>query len=405
MNFDQNLQIVKLSLENEYEVIDYSALGISWVEVYGCAFSYVDLYELVGKQQFMTTFNFRRGSEASLVYGDSVTGTIYYSYKTNLQLKSASISEKYDFSKIFVTSPPSEQLSVEKIERLKYEYGGFLLSDIDFISFLPYVADSENYASGEKKVPNILAIEVDCSKYDIDDLRQHYLVKKNNDGVNLILFEKEQLIGITLAFNEKRIDQRILKHLGFNLDDVSKNINIWYYFYKVKERRNALSEADKERFQEIKEVRDRGAFIRFMKELVESKVDAEEFKSKREFISEIQKSCLSFEPSILLHGKSQIYWDLDSFIHISMRHIKYYQLGEFRRKTAFCYREKDLKTLIEKVLSFLQEEYTEHLIKRPQSVFSRNGRRAVFFNGDYYNLRIEPDGRLVQFHPMGEVAI
>lgn len=388
-------------MQNNYEIIDYSGFGIPFVEVYGDTFAYLDLYELVGKQQFMTTFNFKKNSKAYSVYGDSVIGTIYYNCKINKKLQeNCKFEDESYFLKIHVVVPPSEKMSIEKIESLKYEYGGFLISDIEFISFLPYQRELERHATGEKKVPNIIYLKVDCSTIDPDTLRQSYLEQKYNDDMELVYFEKEQLIGITLALNEKRIDSRILEHFGFTLDDVSKDMNVWYHFYQTKERRNALLEADKQKYIEIQEILNTEKFNKIMRELLESGVKAEVLKNTGKILPEIINSCLSFKPSILLHGKKQIYWNLDSFIHILMRHVKDYQLGNFKKKTPFSYKEKDLKDLIEKVLACVKEEYKEHILKKPGSLFSRQGRWAVLFNGDYYNLRIEPDGRLSQFHPL-----
>ena len=44
------------AMRNQYKIIDYSDLGLPSVEAYGESFHYQDLYEMVGKSQFMTTF-------------------------------------------------------------------------------------------------------------------------------------------------------------------------------------------------------------------------------------------------------------------------------------------------------------------------------------------------------------
>lgn len=102
-----------------------------------------------------------------------------------------------------------------------------------------------------------------------------------------------------------------------------------------------------------------------------------------------------------MHGKKQVYWDLDSYIHIALRHLKDHQLGSFSSKTPFPYRSDDLKILIEKVLSRIKEEIRQYLMASPESDFTRHGKMAVFYNGDHYNLRINPEGRLTQFHMVG----
>lgn len=109
----------------------------------------------------------------------------------------------------------------------------------------------------------------------------------------------------------------------------------------------------------------------------------------------------SFSPNILLHGKKQIYWDIDSYIHIVMRHIKRYQFGAAKSKSSLPYKVQELETLIEQVLRCVQEEYRSHCSVNPESNFTRQGRMAVVYNGDHYHLRIDPKGRLIQFYSVG----
>jgi len=103
-----------------------------------------------------------------------------------------------------------------------------------------------------------------------------------------------------------------------------------------------------------------------------------------------------------MHGKKQIYWDVDSYLHIVMRHVKDYQVGNFKKKTPFSYKVGDLKTLIEKVIQRVEDEIRIHFSNNPDSEFSRHGNWAVEFNGDHYNLKIDTKGRLVQFHSVGD---
>ncbi len=75
--------------------------------------------------------------------------------------------------------------------------------------------------------------------------------------------------------------------------------------------------------------------------------------------------------NILLHGKKQIYWDIDSYIHIVMRHIKHYQFGTAKSKSSLPYKVQDLETLIEQVLRCVKEEYKAHCSVNPESNFTR----------------------------------
>lgn len=389
-------------MHNFYEIVDLSDLGLPFKEVHGDSFHYLDLYELVGNQQFMTTFNFRDGSEASGQYGESVTGVIYYDSETLQKLKSA-ISDDIDLTKLRIDTPDAvNDLSEENRQSLKYEYGGIKVADIQYISFLSYQRETERHDTGEKKIPNVIEIPVDCDGIDPDVLCHSYLVKKNNDEVELIQFEKEQLIGITLAIRDGIINSRILNHFGFDKDSAASNMNIRYHWYKVKERRGTLSEDQKKQLSEIQNIRDMDGIIALGKELIACGVNEQELVGRTDTLQELANSVTSFKPSILLHGKKQVYWDLDSYVHIVMRHVKDYQLGKYKEKTPFPYKVEDLKMLIEKVLGRIENEYKLHASQKPNSVFLRQGTRAVAFNGDHYDVRISSDGRLMQFNARGK---
>jgi hypothetical protein len=120
-----------------------------------------------------------------------------------------------------------------------------------------------------------------------------------------------------------------------------------------------------------------------------------------ETFRKIAHEAKSFTPSILMHGKKQIYWDIESYLHIVMRHVREYQLGDFKRKTPFPYKAEDLETLIEKILKSVEDEIKVHFSDHPSTEFYRCGNMGIEFNGDHYHLRIDTKGRLVQFHAVG----
>ena len=386
-------------MKNEYKVIDYTDIGLPSMEVYGDRFHYQDLYVLVGKKQFMTTFNIRKGSESFNEYGGSVLGVIYYDRKSLDALEESNISGlEVAASKIRIDSPHFE-LTEEKRGDLKYS--GINVDDIESISFLSYKRKTETYETGEKKVPDIIEIEVESNGVDVDILNQNYLVSKHNSGTTLIQYEKEQLIGITLAFNNERIDSRILNKLSFTENDLKTNLNIWMSLYKVKQRRNQLTDIDKKNYDEIKSILSLEKFTKVIKELGNAEMPRSWSDSESLILKKIFKSVEKFSPSILMYGEKQVFWDLDSYIHIALRHLKDHQLGSFGLKTPFPYMSNDLKSLVEKVLSRIEEEIRQYLMSSPGSDFTRHGKMAVFYNGDHYNLRINPEGRLAQFHMVG----
>jgi len=388
-------------MKNHYQIIDYSELGLPSIEVFGDAFHYQDLYEIVGRDQYMTTFTLRSGSESYSKYGESVLGVIFYDHKKlNDIYKALENSTEINQSIIKIDSFERD-LTVEKKKHLKYKIG-INIFDIKSISFFPHKREVELHETGEKKIPNIVNVEVDFDNFDIDILCQNYLVSKLNSNVELILFEKEQLIGITLGINNGRIDSKILAHLGFNEEDLKTNLNIWFHLYKLKERRGQLTETDKTNFVEVNDILTTKKLIKLYQEINASGLRKNNIEDNKEAFSNICQTVEDFNPSILLHEKKQVYWDVESYIHITLRHIKNYQIGDFKQKTPLPYKATDLKSLIEKVLTCVEDELKHHLSENTGKNFKRHGSMGIMFNGDHYNLDIEPNGRLVQFHTVSQ---
>lgn len=386
-------------MRNNYRIVDYTELGIPSIEVYGNQFHYQDLYEIVGSKHFMTTFQLKVDSESFKEFGSTVLGVINYDHKSLKALESSLVNgAEIAKTRVRIDSPERE-LSLKQKGDLKYR--GLVVSDIEQISFLPYKKEVEKHETGEKKVPDIIEIEVDCSGMDVDILNQNYLSSKINSGTNLIQYEKEQFIGITLAFNDGRIDSRIIKHLGYDEHDLKDNLNIWKQLYEVKERRKQLTDVDYKNYREIKSILSLEKMTKAVKELTNSGLSDFEDESEKVILREIFESIETFLPSILLHGENQVYWDVDSYIHIALRHVKDYQLGIYKDKTPFPYKVIDLKTLIEKVLHQVEDEIKQHLSQGLGNDFTRHGKMAIFYNEDHYHLRINSEGRLTQFHLVG----
>lgn len=99
-----------------------------------------------------------------------------------------------------------------------------------------------------------------------------------------------------------------------------------------------------------------------------------------------------------MHVKKQVYWDVNSYIHIALRHLNEYQLGHFKLKTPFPYKTEDLKSLIENVLQRIDREIEDYLGSSKTNDFTRHGKMGVEYNRDHYHLRINKDGKLIQFH-------
>lgn len=365
--------------------------GILLLEAEGTPFTHFELWELIGKSDAVATFHFVEGSAAFEQFGSQVVGTVNYTMEERIGM-----SPESDLKAVRIV-PLMRALSVEQGKLLKYR--GVLVEEIRTVSFVPTNRKVERHASGEKKVPNVITIPY---KHDpavnIDRLRQGYLIRKNNDGIELTSYEKDVLVGLMLAANEGRIDSRILNHLGHDAKSAEDSVDVRYHRLTATQRLRALTDKEKCALDDAEQFRRLRNVLAVLKEVEKSQLKAEEASLAGSAIAEILKSIKRFEPSVLLHSKPQVHWEIESYAHIALRHVRDFQVGRFREKTSFPYQVKDLQTLIEKVLGTLKDEIEHHFSVSPSKPFTRHGAMSAFFNGDYYSLRIEAFGRLAAFY-------
>ncbi len=183
-------------MRNHYHIVDYNDLGIPCVEVYGDQFHYQDLYELVGSNQYMTTFQLKINSESYEEFGAEVLGVIHYDPEGLRNLKSSLVNGAEITKKRVRIDSVDQDLSLQQKGDCKYR--GLKIADIEHIAFLPYNKEVENHETGEKKVPDIIELKVDCSGMDVDMLNQNYLASKINSGTKLDALVKSILFSETV---------------------------------------------------------------------------------------------------------------------------------------------------------------------------------------------------------------
>lgn len=146
-------------MRNNYRIVDYSVLGLAYIKVYGDQFHYQDLYEVIGCNHFMTTFQLKVDSESYVEFGPTVLGVIYYDSKGLKAIESSFVNgTEIAKTKVRIVSA-NRDYSLKQKNDLKYS--GLKVTDIEHISFIPYKKKAEKHETGEKKVPDIIEIEVD----------------------------------------------------------------------------------------------------------------------------------------------------------------------------------------------------------------------------------------------------
>ncbi|WP_161911727.1 hypothetical protein [Janthinobacterium sp. Ant5-2-1] len=388
--------VLENALIGTYEITDLQSIGIPGVEVAGRNFHLCDLHEMIGIERNMTCFMFRHNSKAETDYGYMVTGVLLNKVDMNEKTDELDNSNS-SFNDLAVLRIDCRDpaLSIQQRKTLKYK--GVTIKDLLKISYATFNRQTLRHPTGKKIVPNIVLVEVDTSKIDAQKLLVNYLVMKHNGGTALIDYEKEDLVGTMLGMRNNTIDSRVLETFGFTVKSASENVNIQLASLNAKAARNALSKEELEAKASYEFVKRVAAIGAVCAELERAKLGGQSLTLESDAAKRILANAIGFNPSVLMHGKKQVFWDLQSYLHIVMRHIDAYQVGNFKGKTVLPYELTDLKNLIEKVLDSIREELALHF-ETNSGEFVRSGRMAVLFNGDYFILRIDPNGRLCQFY-------
>ena len=69
----------------------------------------------------------------------------------------------------------------------------------------------------------------------------------------------------------------------------------------------------------------------------------------------------------------------------------------FKAKTSFSYKQKDIRRILSIAVKQFENKIQARLSKGLD--FRTYGEKALYFNGNYYSMRIESNGRIHSFHP------
>lgn len=349
---------------------------------------------MVGRAGYTTTFQLKADSLGSRKYGFVITGVLFNSFKTLQVLDGNEVADSPAEHSTLRIEPQDNSLNIEKRKSLKYN--GISISDLKSIFYLPYAREVERHPSGEKKIPNIVYVETDISEFDENALIVSYLLRKARPGCELIQFEKEQLIG-TLLWMSGRVSRSILDRFCYSDHDVQNNLKIYLAYLEAKAKSVGLTPDEKKVEGEMGLANDVKTAALIAAELKKAGLSKTWAPVIQDAVAGIMKAAGKFRPQVLLQGRTQVYWDVHSYIHITMAHVREFQVGKYKTHTSLPYKPKDVGYLIEKVLERISDEIALHF-EKGKTMFRRSGGMAVIFNGDHFNLIIESDGRLAQFH-------
>lgn len=355
------------------------------------------IYQLVGKEDKTANVDFIYGSDSYQKYGSYIGVLFLYTQKERevfdeLLAKGGSFQSGYTKAKYL-----GRKLSKELVSELETKG----LNSLDIADIMYFREPTHNsFHSVQKRKINKITIPISPLPKggDLEWIYGFY-EKLKEDGVGFSPEEELYHLAIKYYFEPDQIttDEFAL------IFDTAGNLmpNFKWHLFGIKMERKEISEPEKIELAELLQLRKFERREKLNKYLVEAGSSFKKlFKENPDKAFELFHKTMHFrERRLNIKGKIPIYIDLDSYLHIYMRHVEGMQVtAHFEEKDNFQCVEEDVLTVIEKVIEDLNYDIQQFFEINPQKRYSRYSEQSAYFEGDYYTLHIEPSGRINTFH-------
>ncbi|GHT03215.1 hypothetical protein FACS189440_00240 [Bacteroidia bacterium] len=352
---------------------------------------------MYGQYDTFVSLEFHIGSEAYNKYGKSLMGVFQYTLEQREELEKILKLKKIPFSSkriSFVPSALHEKLTAE--QKLYLDKIGILNKDIACVSSVNKPRQNVFAQKGNKELPKPIEIKIDWSIKESCEIMLGFYKTRLKEGEKLCEIEKNNYYALRLYFEPDTILPEEHSYIQHTQTIREKFLNNKW------EIESSLSDTEKTEIQNLWHSKWNVNRIALQKEIQRSGNSLEKLPIEMQ-MKLITLSC-GFESEILSHCKDNtIWWDIERFLHIYIRHIGELQPdGKFKNKTIFQYDFKDIRKVITAVIESAHKEVEEEFKTNPTKNFNRQGKRAIYYNGNYYKIEIEPNGRLLTFHPYND---
>lgn len=364
-------------------------------------FSYEELYSMYGQYDTFVVLEFHLGSESYNKFGEKLMGILKYTIQQRQdlerKLKLKHIPRSSKRTQFF--SCVIQELTEE--QRISLDRDGILNDDICSVSSRKISRKNAFIQREEKEIANQIKVNTNISEKDINEMEYGLYKERLKNGNTLINFEKDNYYGLKLYFYPESVsDEDRLDMIESITGELKLSIKRKFLETKCLQE-GFLSDNEQKEYRLILK-------LQFDENVKKLKIEIQRSGGKWEDIPSNQQTKLlyiacSFQDEILSLGSKNIWWNVDRFLHIVVRHSFDLQYAKYKDKTSFQYKGlRSVKDLIKAVIESIKEDIKEEFLVNPNKNFNRQGKRAVYYNGNYYKVEIEPSGKLLTFHPYND---
>lgn len=358
-------------------------------------FTQEEIYAYAGAKDCVATLTLSQ--ESARVYGETLTVAFVYYQKERIALEKDKTALN-DISNVKAKELLGELDSSLHAQLLK---DGVPAKDIVEMLVGPETEDQNTYTSSHLRKPKVLEIPFE-SKGNGDDIRFMYgaLCHFISDGIELTPEEHNEYLAYKIVLEPEKLTEKEKAEI---FDENGKIVNqeVAYFWLMWKNNAGQLTEKNKEDLMQLAKNRIANRFELADKELENMGLSLDKLvKNYPEKANLLISRIINFhERRYNIVGKHLLYMSFKSFLHIYLRHVKELTVeNQFGERSKFQLAEKDLNATMNIVLDALNDEYQKYKDEHPNNRFFRKGNMAYYYNGDYYDIDILPDGQIGSFY-------
>ena len=358
-------------------------------------FTQEEIYEYAGANDCVATLTLNQ--ESAKLYGESLTVVFVYYPKERIAL------EKDRTALNDISNVKAKEL-LGKLDGSLYDQllkNGIPAKDIVEMLVGPDSEENNTYASPLLRKPKVLEIPIEGEDngkdiYFMYGALCHFIA----DGIGLTPEEHNEYLAYKIVLEREKLTDKEREEI-FDKNGAIVNQEVGYFWLLWKKEAGKLTEKNKTDLMHLSQNRIANRFSLADKELQNMGLRFEKLAKTYP-----GKAALLFSKIVNFHeyrynvvGKHLLYMSFESFLHIYLRHVKELAVeNQFGERSKFQLAEKDLKATMDIVLGALNDEYQTYKDKHPNSRLFRKGDMAYYYNGDYYDVDILPDGQIGSFY-------
>ena len=364
-------------------------------------FSIEEIYYMYGQYDKFVGIEFHKFSEAAKKFGRNIGGTFVYSKSERRDLQNSLASTVNSRTNALVKIDASSVYKLTDDQAKELVEVGFNIGDIYEILVTNTPLRNSFTQTSRKEIPNTIEVKFNPKKFNLEETQIWLSLNKIKDGYTLLTHEYTQLYSNLMVLSPENVSQENKEKYLLGLDKLTFTEAAAINIFSTKYSKGIITSDESGQFNQLLKQRRIQRFEVVKKELGISKKQLDKFRETYpEKYKELYDVVLTFQAETLSSHKTThpIYWDFERFIHIYLRHYENFFIEtSTARGTHFQYSYKDIRRIACMIIEQLRNDIENQLLQGKS--YAKHGEEGFYFNGNYYVIRIDSNGKLMQFHP------